>query len=141
MADSTQVLFRNLGTYLRRLPILTRVVAALIIVFYILGLFGVPMLDYFALDLFRMDFGQSTHPLLSPPWIPLFLFLWEVGANRDTRALVVHRLNTYPLVHMSLVHALLNLFALTPLLERFEREVGTLKATLLILGRTHCSLF
>jgi membrane associated rhomboid family serine protease len=48
---------------------------------------------------------------------------------------VVHRLNTYPLIHTGLVHALLNLIALTPLLERFEREIGTLKTTLLIAGR------
>lgn len=53
---------------------------------------------------------------------------------------VVHRLNTYPLVHVGLLHALLNLLALTPLLERFEREVGTLKTLLLVLGRRFCSI-
>lgn len=47
----------------------------------------------------------------------------------------VHRLNTYPLVHTGAVHAVLNLIALTPLLERFEREIGTLKTLLLIAGR------
>ena len=46
----------------------------------------------------------------------------------------MHRLNTYPLVHASIAHALLNLVALAPLLERFEREVGTLKSTLLVSG-------
>lgn len=52
----------------------------------------------------------------------------------------MHRLNTYPLVHVGLLHALLNLLALTPLLERFEREVGTLKTLLLVLGRRFCSI-
>jgi len=47
---------------------------------------------------------------------------------------VVHRLNTYPLIHTGWIHALLNVIAVTPLLERFEREVGTLKTTLLIAG-------
>ena len=46
----------------------------------------------------------------------------------------MHRLNTYPLIHASMAHALLNLVALAPLLERFEREVGTLKSTLLVSG-------
>lgn len=47
----------------------------------------------------------------------------------------MHRLNTYPLIHIGLIHALINLVALTPLLERFEREIGTFKTLLLILGR------
>jgi hypothetical protein len=60
--------------------------------------------------------------------------LGVMGADAEIQQ-TVHRLNTYPLVHTGLVHALMNLIALTPLLERFEREVGTLKTTLLIAGR------
>lgn len=47
----------------------------------------------------------------------------------------MHRLNTYPLVHTGVLHAAMNLVALTPLLDRFEKEVGTLKTALLIAGR------
>lgn len=47
----------------------------------------------------------------------------------------MHRLNTYPLIHIGLIHTIMNLVALTPLLERFEREIGTFKTLLLILGR------
>lgn len=53
----------------------------------------------------------------------------------------VHRTNLYPLVHSGLIHAVVNLVALTPLLERFEREVGTLKTVLLIAGRESIHLF
>lgn len=34
----------------------------------------------------------------------------------------------------------MNLVALTPLLERFEREIGTLKTLLLVLGRMQPTL-
>jgi membrane associated rhomboid family serine protease len=47
----------------------------------------------------------------------------------------VHRINTYPVIHTGALHAGVNLIVLTPLLERFEREIGTLKTTLLIAGR------
>ncbi len=48
----------------------------------------------------------------------------------------VYRLNTYPLVHVGLIHAFLNILALTPLLERFESEHGTLLTGALLGGRT-----
>jgi len=47
----------------------------------------------------------------------------------------VHRLNTYPLSHQGFFHALLNILALTPLLERFEAENGTLVTLILFTGR------
>lgn len=47
----------------------------------------------------------------------------------------VYRTNTFPLVHAGFFHALLNIFALTPLLERFESEHGTLTTLLLFVGR------
>ena len=47
----------------------------------------------------------------------------------------VYRLNTYPVIHRGLFHALLNAAALTPLLERFEAEHGTLTALALFIGR------
>lgn len=53
------------------------------------------------------------------------------GANMNT----VYRLNTYPFIHMGFFHALLNLLALIPLLERFEAEHGTLTSVALFVGR------
>jgi membrane associated rhomboid family serine protease len=47
----------------------------------------------------------------------------------------VYRLNTFPLVHLGLVHALFNVLALTPLLERFEAEHGTLTTLAMFAGR------
>lgn len=48
---------------------------------------------------------------------------------------IVYRLNTYPLIHVGFFHFLLNVVALTPLLERFEAEHGTLTAVALFIGR------
>lgn len=47
----------------------------------------------------------------------------------------MYRLNTYPVIHAGLIHTLLNTLALTPLLERFEAEHGTLTAVALFTGR------
>lgn len=47
----------------------------------------------------------------------------------------VYRLNTYPLIHRGLLHALLNAVALVPLLERFESEHGTLLTGAMFAGR------
>jgi membrane associated rhomboid family serine protease len=54
--------------------------------------------------------------------------------NVLTDAPTVHRLNTYPFIHLNWFHTLMNIIALTPLLERFERESGTLTALALFLG-------
>lgn len=48
---------------------------------------------------------------------------------------LVYRLNTYPIIHTGFFHATLNALALTPLLERFEAEHGTLNSIALFLGR------
>lgn len=49
----------------------------------------------------------------------------------------MYRLNTYPLIHTGFFHALLNGLALTPLLERFEAEHGTLTSIALFVGRKY----
>jgi glycosylphosphatidylinositol transamidase len=49
----------------------------------------------------------------------------------------VYRLNTYPVIHSGFFHVLLNILALTPLLERFETEHGTLTAVALFVGRMY----
>ena len=47
----------------------------------------------------------------------------------------VYRLNTYPLIHINFLHAILNIFALVPLLERFEADHGTLLTGAMFIGR------
>jgi glycosylphosphatidylinositol transamidase len=53
----------------------------------------------------------------------------------------VYRTNTFPLVHAGFFHAFMNVIALTPLLERFEAEYGTLTTLALFLGRTYTFVF
>lgn len=48
-----------------------------------------------------------------------------------------YRLSTFPLIHLNFIHALLNVLALTPLMERFEAEYGTLTTLALFFGRKH----
>ena len=48
----------------------------------------------------------------------------------------MYRLNTYPLIHLGFIHALLNTIALAPLLERFEADHGTLLTAAMFVGRT-----
>lgn len=61
-----------------------------------------------------------------------------IGLERDniyTDAIPkVFRLNTFPLLHKSIFHFLLNAIALTPLLERFEAENGTIVTLILFTG-------
>lgn len=46
-----------------------------------------------------------------------------------------YRMNTFPLIHLNFLHALLNVLALTPLMERFESEYGTLTSLAMFFGR------
>jgi GPI-anchor transamidase subunit GAA1 len=50
----------------------------------------------------------------------------------------VYRLNTYPFIHLNLLHALCNILALTPLMERYEAEHGTLMTVAMFMGRQCC---
>lgn len=58
----------------------------------------------------------------------------RIATNSGTRPLG-YRLSTFPLIHLNAIHALLNILALTPLMERFESEHGTLTALALFFGR------
>lgn len=49
----------------------------------------------------------------------------------------MYRLNTFPFIHLNIFHAILNVLALTPLLERFEHEHGTLTSVALFFGREY----
>ncbi|OAQ79085.1 rhomboid family domain-containing protein [Purpureocillium lilacinum] len=56
-----------------------------------------------------------------------FIFLAvEPPFDMGCEQLGAYRLSTFPLVHLNLIHAALNVIALTPLMERFESEYGTL---------------
>ncbi len=48
---------------------------------------------------------------------------------------IVYRTNSFPFIHLNFLHALTNIIALTPLLERFESEHGTLTSLALFFGR------
>ncbi|KAI0418166.1 rhomboid family protein [Xylaria grammica] len=96
-------------SYILRLPLFTR---AMIVVMTVLAFVGV--------------FWNPQDPWNIREWwalIPLEL-------NLTTG----YRLNTFPLVHKSLPHAFFNILALTPLLERFETEFGTLTSLALFFG-------
>lgn len=53
----------------------------------------------------------------------------------------MHRLNLFPLTHLGFFHMFFDVFAITPLLERFEAEFGTIVTLSLFTGRknTHSS--
>ncbi|KAL3480643.1 Gaa1-like protein [Aspergillus californicus] len=92
-------------SYVLRLPLFTRLVVLIVIVFWLLELQTVwSVVDWGAL-------------------IPN-----EIGFK------TMYRLNTYPVIHTGFFHAFVNLLALTPLLERFEAEHGTLTAIALFTG-------
>ncbi|KAG7284162.1 hypothetical protein NEMBOFW57_010523 [Staphylotrichum longicolle] len=46
----------------------------------------------------------------------------------------MHRTNTYPFIHMDVIHLIINLLGVTPMLERFEAENGTLTSIALFFG-------
>lgn len=119
--------FARARSYTFRLPLLTRCFLGAIVLFWIVGLQSV--------------FDVRAWGSLDPDRIGLL----TCKISRQTRAgrqrmpvltghVTVHRLNTYPFIHLNWFHALMNIIALTPLLERFERESGTLTALALFLG-------
>lgn len=98
----------RLRTHLLRLPLFTRLTVLIITLFYLLSLNPT-------------TFSISEWGCLKPSLIGLFS-----GG--------MYRLNTYVFIHNGFWHALLNVVCLVPLMERFEREVGTLTSAALWLG-------
>ncbi|PNS21828.1 hypothetical protein CAC42_426 [Sphaceloma murrayae] len=107
MAQSSpfpQIDARRIRSYLLRLPLCTRCLAVVIIGFFIAE--------------------------LSIPWFSQWASLIP-----DKVALTsMHRLNTYPFLHLGFVHFFLNIITIVPLLERFEAEFGTLITFALFTG-------
>ncbi|KAI0002371.1 Gaa1-like protein [Xylariaceae sp. FL0662B] len=92
-------------SYVFRLPLFTRIIVLVIVVSWLVGLQSVWDLRQWG-ALIPDEFGFTT----------------------------MYRLNTFPLIHVNFIHALLNVLALTPLLERFENEFGTLTSLALFIG-------
>ncbi|KAK4099895.1 hypothetical protein N658DRAFT_497874 [Parathielavia hyrcaniae] len=71
--------------------------------------------------------------------VRIFLPWWDIQAwgrlEPDQIGLqTMYRTNTYALLHTDVFHLLLNLFAVIPMLERFEAEHGTLTSLALFFG-------
>jgi len=95
----------RIRSYLFRLPLFTRLILFLIIALWVVGM-------------------QSMWDLQE----------WGSLIPKETTLATLYRTNTFPLIHAGFIHALLNVIALTPLLERFEAEHGTLTSLLLFFG-------
>ncbi|PWY64916.1 Gaa1-domain-containing protein [Aspergillus eucalypticola CBS 122712] len=92
-------------SYVLRLPLFTRLVLLAIVVFWLLEL-------------------QTIWSVVQ----------WGSVIPEEVGFGTMYRLNTYPFIHLGFFHAFLNILALTPLLERFEAEHGTLTAVALFIG-------
>lgn len=122
-------------SYLVRLPLFTRLVLLVIFAFWLLELQTMwSVVQWGALIPDEINLGTSK----SSPQLTTYLSWLELdlGSLADSRNLV-YRLNTFPLIHTGFFHALLNALALTPLLERFEAEHGTLTSIALFVGRKY----
>ncbi|RYP80229.1 hypothetical protein DL769_002587 [Monosporascus sp. CRB-8-3] len=84
-------------------------------------------------------FTRGLIVAISAFWLAGLLPMWDL---RQWGALIpdqmniftMYRLNTFPLIHLNFFHAFLNILALTPLMERFEAEFGTLTSLSLFFG-------
>ncbi|KAK4194982.1 rhomboid protein 2 [Triangularia verruculosa] len=92
-------------TYVFRLPLFTRVVIIAIVGFWIAGLQSV------------VDVRE-----------------WGALIPDEMGITTLYRMNTFPFIHLNVLHAVMNIFALTPLMERFEGEYGTLNCLALFFG-------
>ncbi|KAL3461346.1 Gaa1-like protein [Aspergillus heterothallicus] len=92
-------------SYLLRLPLFTRLVVLVVILFWLFELQTVWSVVQWG-SLIPDEIGLST----------------------------MYRLNTYPVIHTGFFHTFINLLAVTPLIERFEAEHGTLTAIALFTG-------
>ncbi|KAK2757690.1 putative rhomboid protease [Arachnomyces sp. PD_36] len=92
-------------SYVLRLPLFTRIVLVIITVFWALEL-------------------QTVWDVVQ----------WGALVPDQVGLQSMYRLNTYPVIHKGLFHALVNALALAPLLERFEAEHGTLTSVALFAG-------
>ncbi|ODQ56424.1 hypothetical protein SAICODRAFT_4604 [Saitoella complicata NRRL Y-17804] len=87
----------------------------------------------------------KTMPLFTGLMLAAMVGLWVLGLFTGITELFwlqpsellkfqMHRMNTYPLVHLGILHLLLNMFPLVPLLSHFERQNGTLVTASIFFG-------
>ena len=119
---------RRLRSYILRLPLCTRLLLLVMFLFWIAGTVLPWVRPWAALT--PNEVGLQTSMSL----VPQGMYGLEADFER-----AVYRLNTFPLSHLGFFHFLLNILALTPLLERFEAENGTLVTLILFTGRTSLS--
>ncbi|OBR05210.1 Rhomboid family protein [Colletotrichum higginsianum IMI 349063] len=90
--------------------------------------------------LFRLPlFTRIVNLVIIAAWIAGVQSAWDI---RQWGALIPdqlsftssYRMNTFPFIHKNFIHAIMNLLALTPLMERFEAEFGTLTSIALFIG-------
>ncbi|KAH8819566.1 hypothetical protein F5884DRAFT_718010 [Xylogone sp. PMI_703] len=92
-------------SYVFRLPLFTRAIGLIIVLFWLASIQSVWDIEQWG-ALIPKEIGFST----------------------------LYRTNTFPLIHAGFFHTFVNLIALTPLMERFEAEYGTLTSFLLFIG-------
>jgi membrane associated rhomboid family serine protease len=122
----------RLRSYLLRLPLFTRIVLVVIILAEIIGFqtvwdirqWGALIPDQ--LSIFNGTFSRAQTP--------------SIAFCTDLALQTAYRINTFPFIHTNFLHALLNIVSLTPLMERFESEYGTLTSISLFIGRKSVSL-
>ncbi|KAM7197184.1 putative rhomboid protein 2 [Naviculisporaceae sp. PSN 640] len=84
-------------------------------------------------------FTRATILIIAAAWLLGLQRVWDVrawGALIPDKVSIatLYRINTFPFIHLNIIHAVLNVIALTPLLERFESEHGTLTSLALFFG-------
>ncbi|KAI9754424.1 MAG: putative rhomboid protease [Lichina confinis] len=98
----------RLRSYLLRLPLATRIVIVVTVFIWVFGML-----------------------LSTAVWD---VVAWGALVPEKVNLSSMHRINTYPLIHASALHFLLNLPLAVLLLERFEAGNGTLVTVVLLAG-------
>jgi len=124
----------RLRSYIFRIPLFTRVVLLLLVIFWISELQSIwNVVQWGALIPQEVGLSTSWCPQscmrISSQRVPT---IWKLTL---LFVFSVYRLNTYPLIHVNFLHASFNALALTPLMERFEAEHGTLLTGAMFGGR------
>ncbi|KAL8341222.1 hypothetical protein RB598_003257 [Gaeumannomyces tritici] len=89
---------------------------------------------------FRLPlFTRVVGVVMMLAWVASLQSAWDIKAwaalkPSEINLKTLYRTNTFVFVHRGLFHALMNAVALTPLLERFESEYGTLSSVALFIG-------
>ena len=125
-------------SYIFRLPLFTRCIILMIVLFWLVSLQSAWDLQQWG-ALIPKEIGLATSSSFLF-FLELLQELWRISSWLMYDVCVVYRTNTFPLVHANFFHAFMNILALTPLLERFEAEYGTLTTLALFLGRMYTSI-